>query len=124
MEIPHDGAYCDLVWSDPDNVDTWVMSNRGAGWLFGPKVTQEFNHINGLELIARAHQLVQAGYQYWFPDDILVTIWSAPNYFYRCGNIASILEINENMERNFKTFKDVPQSAQSVSPKMVLPYFL
>ena len=34
------------------------MSNRGAGWLFGSKVTQEFIHINNLELIARAHQLV------------------------------------------------------------------
>lgn len=50
------------MWSDPDNVDTWVMSNRGAGWLFGEQVTQEFNHNNNIELIARAHQLVQEGY--------------------------------------------------------------
>lgn len=28
MEIPHDGPYADLVWSDPDHIDTWVMSNR------------------------------------------------------------------------------------------------
>ena len=55
VEIPHDGAFCDLMWSDPDNIETWVMSNRGAGWLFGSQVTKEFNHINGLELIARAH---------------------------------------------------------------------
>lgn len=55
VEIPHDGAFCDLMWSDPDNIETWVMSNRGAGWLFGSQVTKEFNHINGLDLIARAH---------------------------------------------------------------------
>lgn len=86
-------------------------------------MTEEFNHINDLQMIARAHQLVQEGYQYWF-DDILATVWSAPNYCYRCGNLASILEINENLERRFITFKEVPESAQSISPKLVLPYFL
>lgn len=58
MEIPHEGGFCDIMWSDPDDIDTWSMSPRGAGWLFGAKVTEEFNHINGLELICRAHQLV------------------------------------------------------------------
>ena len=124
VEIPHDGPFCDLMWSDPDNIETWVLSNRGAGWLFGSKVTQEFNHINGLQLIARAHQLAQDGYMYWFPGDILVTVWSAPNYCYRCGNLAAILEIDQNLNRNFKTFKEVPESARSISPKLVLPYFL
>lgn len=61
QEIPHDGAFCDLMWSDPEEVDTWAMSPRGAGWLFGNTVTTEFNHLNNLDLIARAHQLVQEG---------------------------------------------------------------
>jgi serine/threonine-protein phosphatase PP1-1 len=41
QEIPHEGAFCDLVWSDPDEVDTWAISPRGAGWLFGDKVATE-----------------------------------------------------------------------------------
>jgi serine/threonine-protein phosphatase 6 catalytic subunit len=41
MEIPHEGAFCDLMWSDPDDIDTWIMSNRGAGWIFGWKVVNE-----------------------------------------------------------------------------------
>ena len=124
MEPPHEGPFCDLMWSDPDFIETWVLSNRGAGWLFGSKVTKEFNFVNGIELIARAHQLVQEGYQYWFENDLLVTVWSAPNYFYRCGNIASILELDDSLNRNFKTFKEVPESAKSIAPKFVLPYFL
>ena len=34
-----------------------------TGWLFGDKVATEFNHVNGLKLIARAHQLVNEGYK-------------------------------------------------------------
>lgn len=63
QEIPHEGAFCDLVWSDPEDVETWAISPRGAGWLFGDKVATEFNHVNGLKLIARAHQLVNEGYK-------------------------------------------------------------
>lgn len=123
-EIPHEGPFSDLMWSDPEDIETWVLSSRGAGWLFGARVTKEFNHINGLELIARAHQLANKGYDYWFPDKNLVTVWSAPNYCYRCGNVAAILQLDENLDRNFEIFKDTPESQASANVKNVLPYFL
>jgi hypothetical protein len=92
-EIPHEGPFCDLMWSDPEELDTWAVSPRGAGWLFGARVTAEFNEVNGLELVARAHQLVQEGLKYMFEERSLVTVWSAPNYCYRCGNVAALLEL-------------------------------
>ncbi|PWN26380.1 Metallo-dependent phosphatase [Jaminaea rosea] len=94
QEVPHEGAFCDLMWSDPDDVEGWAVSPRGAGWLFGGRVTREFNHVNGLDLIARAHQLVQEGYKLMH-DNGIVTVWSAPNYCYRCGNVASIFQVDD-----------------------------
>ena len=29
------------MWSDPEDIDTWAVSPRGAGWLFGGNVTRE-----------------------------------------------------------------------------------
>lgn len=113
------------MWSDPEEIETWQMSPRGAGWIFGSKVTKEFNHINDLSLICRAHQLVQEGYKYWFaPDNNLVTVWSAPNYCYRCGNVAAIMSLDENLNRNFTIFEAVSESSKSVNPRNVLPYFM
>lgn len=98
QEIPYKGAFCDLVWSDPeDSVDSWQVedelltisvinyalisfhsnrsqSPRGAGWLFGATVTNDFMDINRLDLICRAHQLVHEGIKYMF-DSKLVTVW-------------------------------------------------
>ena len=148
QEIPHEGAFCDLMWSDPDDIETWAVSPRGAGWLFGSQVTSEFNEmsgavcyclllsvtvwlqvtsefneINGLELICRAHQLVQEGYKYMFNEG-LVTVWSAPNYCYRCGNVAAILELDEKLGRNFKIFREVDSPEQHGGGGRSVPYFL
>nr|GMD64682.1 serine/threonine-protein phosphatase PP2A catalytic subunit-like [Ipomoea batatas] len=57
-------------------------------------ISEQFNHTNSLKLIARAHQLVMEGYN-WAHDQKVVTIFSAPNYCYRCGNMASILEVDD-----------------------------
>jgi len=123
QEIPHEGAFCDLMWSDPEEIETWQVSPRGAGWIFGNKATAEFNRINKLELVCRAHQLVQEGYKYMF-DQALVTVWSAPNYCYRCGNVASILALDENLKRDFLIFNAVPDNDRNAPPRTSMSYFL
>jgi diadenosine tetraphosphatase ApaH/serine/threonine PP2A family protein phosphatase len=124
QEIPHEGAFCDLMWSDPEDIEAWQVSPRGAGWLFGYRVTNEFNRINRLDLIARSHQLVQEGYKYFFPDENLVTVWSAPNYCYRCGNVASILALDDKLNRDFKIFSAVADEKRVIPAKTSMPYFI
>lgn len=58
QEVPHEGPMCDLLWSDPDERSGWGISPRGAGYTFGQDISEDFNRRNGLNLIARAHQLV------------------------------------------------------------------
>ena len=48
------------------------------------------------------------GYKLMFKDT-LVTVWSAPNYCYRCGNVAAILEFDEHLNKNYKIFEAAPQ---------------
>ena len=67
QEVPHDGAMCDLLWSDPDQEQKgFGTSPRGAGFLFGEEVVKTFEEINKINLIARAHQLVMEGYKMMF----------------------------------------------------------
>ena len=47
------------------------------------------------------------GYKLMFNDSI-VTVWSAPNYCYRCGNVAAILELDEHLRSNYKIFDAAP----------------
>ncbi|KAH6904330.1 serine/threonine specific protein phosphatase [Coprinopsis sp. MPI-PUGE-AT-0042] len=119
QEIPHEGAFCDLMWSDPDE-------SSGAGWLFGRNIAQEFNHVNKLSVIARAHQLVQEGFKYMF-DEQLVTVWSAPNYCYRCGNMAAIMTVHEDGSRTFNVYDAAPENERDKGQGRRLnnmPYFV
>jgi len=77
-----------------------------------------------LTLIARAHQLVMEGFL-WHHDKALVTIFSAPNYCYRCGNQAAIMEVSETMETNFLQFDPAPRRGEEQQAQKRCPdYFL
>lgn len=116
QEIPHAGPMCDIMWSDPDDVKSWTYSTRGAGWLFGHEIVEKFCHENKIDMIARAHQLVYEGYKSVFADR-LVTIWSAPNYCGKCGNLASIMELDENMTKIYKIFEETPLEERKIEKR-------
>lgn len=112
------------MWSDPDENPGWKQSPRGAGYLFGPDIAEKWNRENNITTIVRAHQLVMEGYKEMF-DETLVTVWSAPNYCYRCGNVAAIMELDENLKASFKIFNAAPRDERAVPCKTpVIEYFL
>ena len=124
QEIPQSGPLQDIVWSDPEEIAGWAPNQRGAGLIFGWRPTQEFCHNNGIELIARAHQMMMNGYYYHFPTKQLVTVWSCPNYMYRLGNKAATMAVDSQGNREFHVFEAVPDSEQKIPTDHVSPYFL
>ena len=125
QEVPHEGPMCDLLWSDPDDRGGWGISPRGAGYTFGQDISETFNHSNGLTLVSRAHQLVMEGYN-WSHDRNVVTIFSAPNYCYRCGNQVSVLEVRPDrrssritcrpLSWSWTTVSSIPSSSSTLHP--------
>ena len=91
---------------------------------------KKFLEVNKMEHILRAHQLCQEGYQVLY-DDRLSTVWSAPNYCYRCGNMASVLEVDDQGNRVFNVFDASPendvhqaQQQQQQGKEVTTEYFL
>ena len=55
-DVPNEEcAFYDLLWSDPEEIESWAWAIHGAGPPFGENPTNEFLHVNGLSLITRGH---------------------------------------------------------------------
>ena len=104
---------CVIYYGVKQDLKGFGISPRGAGYLFGKDVVETFEQLNKIQLIAKAYQLIFEGYKMMF-NDILVTILSAPNYCYRCGNMASILQLDENLKQTI-----IPFNAASVDDRRV-----
>ena len=102
----------DLLWSDPQDEYGIAMSPRNVGVLFGPDVTQRFLHTNNLDLIVRSHELCADGYRIQEGGKV-VTIFSAPNYCGRCGNLAAFARFNSDLKMTIRQF---PATARPASP--------
>ena len=106
-DIPDSGLLCDLLWSDPDkDVLEFDENDRGVSVVFGEKIVNEFNRRNDLDLIIRAHQVVDDGYEF-FAQRQLITIFSAPNYCGEFDNSAGIMIIDEALTCSLKVLRPV-----------------
>lgn len=102
-EVPSIGPMCDLLWSDPEEIEGWRPNTRGAGYVFGRDVVFKFNFTNSIGFVCRAHQLAMAGF-HWHFQKSLVTVFSAPNYCSTSGNSGAILQLDGNAQPGFTTF--------------------
>ena len=96
-DIPDYGLLCDILWSDPeDNLkEDYGKNERGISITFSKKVVYKFLENNNLNLICRAHQVVEDGYEF-FANKKLVTIFSAPNYCGIFDNCGAMMIIDES----------------------------
>ena len=100
------------------------MSSRGAGYIFGHDISEQFNHTNKLTMISRAHQLMMNGYNCCYNRHVC-TIFSAPNYCYRCDNEAAIMEVDEHPRHTFLQFEPAPNKTNDEGVNKRTPeYFL
>ena len=104
-DVPERGLLGDLLWSDPDESSNGFGSNeRGVSVVFNGKIVQSFLKNNDLDLICRAHQVVEEGYEF-FADRKLVTVFSAPNYCGEFDNAGAMMSVSENLNCSFQILK-------------------
>ena len=96
------GIVVDFLWSDPDaDIEGFAQSDRGISFNFGSDVVSDFLQRNDLDLIVRAHQVVEDGYEF-FANRQLVTVFSAPNYCGEFDNAGSVLCVSEDLVCSFE----------------------
>jgi len=109
-DVPEEGLLCDILWSDPDeNASGWGANDRGVSVTFNEKVLKNFLEKNELDLLCRAHQVVEDGYEF-FGNRSLVTVFSAPNYCGEFDNSGAIMEVDEELMCSFKVMKGEPNA--------------
>merc|ERR1719198_900074 len=109
-DVPDTGLLCDLLWSDPEQrITGWGENDRGVSYTFGPDIVTKFLARHDLDLICRAHQVVEDGYEF-FAKRQLVTIFSAPNYCGEFDNAGAMMSVDETLMCSFQVLKPACRS--------------
>jgi len=106
-DVPDTGIICDMLWADPDkDINGWAENDRGVSFIFGPDIVTSFLTKWDMDLVCRAHQVVEDGYEF-FAKRQLITIFSAPNYCGEFDNAGAMMSIDETLMCSFKVLKPV-----------------
>ena len=107
-DVPEYGMLCDILWSDPNDNENmnefFGFNERGISVTFSKKSLQNFLSDNNLELLCRAHQVVEEGYEF-FGNNKCVTVFSAPNYCGMFDNSGAMMVVDENLKCSFNIIK-------------------
>ncbi|KAJ7954718.1 Serine/threonine-protein phosphatase [Quillaja saponaria] len=111
-DVPETGLLCDLLWSDPSkDIQGWGVNDRGVSYTFGADRVTDFLQKQDLDLICRAHQVVEDGYEF-FANRQLLTIFSAPNYCGEFDNAGSMMTVDENLLCSFQILKPADKKSK------------
>ncbi|KAF3456787.1 hypothetical protein FNV43_RR01441 [Rhamnella rubrinervis] len=111
-DVPDSGLLCDLLWSDPSKeIRGWGSNDRGVSFTFGSdRVTEAIRKLD-LDLICRAHQVVEDGYEF-FANRQLVTIFSAPNYCGEFDNAGAMMSVDDTLMCSFQILKPAEKKSK------------
>lgn len=110
-DVPDYGLLNDLLWSDPsDTAADWEDNERGVSYCFGRGVINDFLVRYDMDLICRAHMVVEDGYEFW-NERTLVTVFSAPNYCGEFDNYGACMSVSEDLLCAFELLKPLDGAA-------------
>ena len=89
----------------------WGENDRGVSFTFGPDVVVEFLNRHELDLVVRAHQVVEDGYEF-FAKRELVTVFSAPNYCGEFDNAGAMMTVDDTLMCSFQILKPASAAQQ------------
>lgn len=108
----------DFLWSDPKGAAGYGPSTRvPMVYTWGPDVAERFMEANGIRMIIRSHETKSAGFQETLKN--VYTVFSAPNYIDRAGNMAAVAVLtnrggdfnNDFVQFTHQPHPDIPSGA-------------
>jgi serine/threonine-protein phosphatase PP1 catalytic subunit len=116
LDLTDPGLLIDLLWSDPaPQGNGWQESERQIACTYGPDVVDDFLMKQKLDLLCRAHQNVDDGYEFPFGSvKNCVTVFSAPDYC-EMKNYGAVLKVEDDLTCSFEYLEPLFTSTEEAT---------